>query len=171
MSHGDGQVLQFQQRLGHALGQENRADNGQNQPDEAADDDEPLDDVDTLPHGRNGLADDDVRPVLDAVDEVEMLEIGHILIELDLAQYLFFRLFAIEQIPEFGNMQGQAEGRLVSSRFIFLPLDDDFFIFHILFHRQMDPPAWPGRIDQFPLIDDEHIQGILLAQVVQRTFI
>lgn len=68
-------------------------------------------------------------------------------------------------------MQGQAEGRLVSSRFIFLPLDDDFFIFHILFHGQVDFPTWPGRIDQLALIDDEHIQGILLAQVVQRTFI
>lgn len=28
-------------------------------------------------------------------------------------------------------MQGQAEDRLVSSRFIFFPLDDDFFILYI----------------------------------------
>lgn len=171
MGHGDGQVLQFQQWLGHALGQENRADNGQDQPDEAADDDEPLDDVDILPHRRDGLADDDVSPVLDAVDEVVMLEIGHILIELDFPQNIFFRLFAIHQVPEFGNMYGQAEGRLVSRRFLFLPLDDDFLIFYILLYRQMDPPARTGRIDQLSLVDDEYVQGILLAQGVQGTFI
>ena len=100
-----------------------------------------------------------------------MLEIGRILIELDFAQLVFFRRLAIEQVSELGNMHGQAERRCFGNCFIFLPLNDDFFIFHIFFHRQMDPPTRPGRIDQLPLVDNEDVQGILLTQVVQSTFI
>ena len=145
MGHGHGQILQFQQGPGHALRQEKRTDKGQDQPEEAADDDEPLDDIDILPHGCDGLADDDIGAILDAVDEVEMLKIGHILIQLNLAQHVLIRYLAIEQIQELFYMQGHLEIVLHLSRLIFFPRDDDIMAGERRFiRRNKDPPPRPG---------------------------
>ena len=76
VSHGEGQVLQFDEGFGHALSQVQRTDAGHDQPDDAADDDEMLDNIDIFLHGCDGLVDDDVRTILNAVDEVKILKSG-----------------------------------------------------------------------------------------------